>query len=68
MCGEMAGDPNYTKLLLGMGLTEFSMHPNALPQVKHLIANSHIPDLQTTVSQLLQCQDHESYSRVLEQL
>ncbi|MFO7602947.1 MAG: phosphoenolpyruvate--protein phosphotransferase [Gammaproteobacteria bacterium] len=68
MCGEMAGDPDYTRLLLGMGLTEFSMHPNALPQVKHLVSHSHIPDLQATVEQLLQCQDHETYSRLLEQL
>lgn len=68
MCGEMAGDPHYTKLLLGMGLREFSMHPNALPQVKHLISNSHIPDLQNIVTQLLQCDEHESYSQLLEQL
>src|SRR3546814_20611937 len=26
MCDEMAGDPRYTRLLLGLGLTEFSMH------------------------------------------
>ncbi len=68
MCGEMAGDPSYTKLLLGMGLTEFSMHPNSLPQVKHLIATSHIPSLQATVNQLLQCDDYENYNQVLEQL
>lgn len=67
MCGEMAGDPNYTKLLLGMGLTEFSMHPNSLPQVKHLIADSHIPTLQATVTKLLQCQDYDLYNQLLEQ-
>ena len=68
MCGEMAGDPSYTKLLLGMGLTEFSMHPNSLPQVKHLIANSNIAELQTTMTRLLECQDYENYSKLLEQL
>lgn len=68
MCGEMAGDPNYTKLLLGMGLTEFSMHPNSLPHVKHIISNSHIPSLQKTVSRLLQCNEHELYSQLLERL
>ena len=30
MCGEMAGDPRYTRLLLGMGLQEFSAHPSNL--------------------------------------
>jgi phosphotransferase system enzyme I (PtsI) len=68
MCGEMAGDPNYTRLLLGMGLTEFSMHPNSLPQVKHIIADSHLPELQQLATQLIQCHDYESYIRLLEQL
>ena len=68
MCGEMAGDPSYTRLLLGLGLTEFSMHPNSLPQVKRLIANSQVAELQTMVTQLLQCQNFETYSQLLEQL
>lgn len=37
MCGEMAGDPRYSKLLFGMGLQEFSMHPSAVPEVKAII-------------------------------
>ena len=34
ICGEMAGDPKLTKLLLGMGLTNFSMHPTSMLTVK----------------------------------
>ncbi|SDV48255.1 phosphoenolpyruvate--protein phosphotransferase [Chitinasiproducens palmae] len=34
VCGEMAGDASLTRLLLGMGLTEFSMHPSQLLHVK----------------------------------
>ena len=34
LCGEMAGDSNYTKLLLGLGLKSFSMHPSAIPEIK----------------------------------
>jgi len=37
MCGEMAGDPSCTPLLLGMGLDEFSMSAQSIPVVKNLI-------------------------------
>jgi phosphotransferase system enzyme I (PtsI) len=54
MCGEMAGDPRYTRLLLGMGLTEFSMHPSALQEVKSVINQSSIDTLAPRVDALLQ--------------
>jgi phosphotransferase system enzyme I (PtsI) len=41
MCGEMAGDPRYTRLLLGLGLTEFSMHPATLLSIKEIVRESH---------------------------
>lgn len=37
MCGEMAGDPLATILLLGLGLDEFSVVPNVLPEIKKII-------------------------------
>jgi len=37
MCGEMAGDPRYTALLLGLGLRELSMSPVSIPRVKQRI-------------------------------
>ncbi|MFM2086319.1 MAG: phosphoenolpyruvate--protein phosphotransferase, partial [Pseudomonadota bacterium] len=40
VCGEMAGDVKLTRLLLGMGLREFSMHPAQLLAVKQEILNS----------------------------
>ena len=40
MCGEMAGDPRYTRLLLGLGLTEFSMHPANVLEIKRIIRES----------------------------
>jgi phosphotransferase system enzyme I (PtsI) len=54
MCGEMAGDPRYTRLLLGMGLTEFSMHPSALQEIKRVINQSSIGTLAPRVGALLQ--------------
>jgi phosphotransferase system enzyme I (PtsI) len=42
MCGEMAGDPRYTRLLLGLGLTEFSMQPAVLPEIKHIIKHTNL--------------------------
>jgi phosphotransferase system enzyme I (PtsI) len=48
VCGEMAGDTKLTRLLLGMGLREFSMHPAQLLAVKQEILNS---DLKTLIPQ-----------------
>ncbi|MDX1670246.1 MAG: putative PEP-binding protein, partial [Limnobacter sp.] len=40
VCGEMAGDIRLTRLLIGMGLTQFSMHPSQLLDIKELILKS----------------------------
>ncbi|WP_183556974.1 phosphoenolpyruvate--protein phosphotransferase [Mucilaginibacter sp. SP1R1] len=40
MCGELASDPKATLLLMGMGLTEFSMSAAAIPQIKNIIVNN----------------------------
>jgi phosphotransferase system enzyme I (PtsI) len=53
MCGEMAGDPRYTRLLLGLGLREFSMHHTALQEVKNVINTSTIGKLEPLVAELL---------------
>ncbi len=53
MCGEMAGDPRYTRLLLGMGLGEFSMHHTSLQEVKNVINSSNIESLRPVVNELV---------------
>jgi phosphotransferase system enzyme I (PtsI) len=53
ICGEMAGDPTLTRLLLGMGLTEFSMHPSQLLLVKHEILRSTLKTLEKPVADVL---------------
>ncbi len=53
MCGEMAGDARYTRLLLGMGLREFSVHPNAVLEIKQIISQSHVGNLRKLAQRLL---------------
>ncbi len=53
VCGEMAGDPALTRLLLGMGLTEFSMHPSQLLVVKQEILRSQLKTLEKPVADVL---------------
>ena len=60
MCGEMAGDVRYTRLLLGLGLTDFSMHPASVLEVKRIIMDSNIGALRRTAQRLLASTDlHE---------
>ena len=53
VCGEMAGDSKLTRLLLGLGLTEFSMHPQQLLDVKREIRRAHSNALRTEVATIL---------------
>ncbi len=52
MCGEMAGDPRFTRLLLGMGLREFSMQPGALLDIKEILLDSDADALARRADQL----------------
>lgn len=53
VCGEMAGDTQYTRLLLGLGLKNFSMHPAHVPEVKQIVRQSHTNILRTRVANTL---------------
>jgi len=57
MCGEMAGETKYTRLLLGLGLREFSVHPATLLEVKQIIIDSNIGDLEILASKALKAGD-----------
>jgi len=57
VCGEMAGDLEATRLLIGMGLRSFSMHPASLLRVKREILRSDASRLRTRVSRLLGSDD-----------
>ncbi len=53
MCGEMAADPRFTGLLLGLGLRSFSMQPDALLEIKDVIRGCHVSMLAEEVKRLL---------------
>jgi len=53
MCGEMAGDVRYTRLLLGLGLREFSMHPANVLEIKRAVLDADVGHLQAQVARLL---------------
>ena len=55
LCGEMASDALYTRLLLGMGLKIFSMDPQAIPEIKHIVRNSAIDQIHPYVQQIFDC-------------
>lgn len=54
MCGEMAGDSRYTRLLLGLGLEQFSMHPNSVLEVKRAIRDTDIGEVAAAVNAMLE--------------
>jgi phosphotransferase system enzyme I (PtsI) len=53
VCGEMAGDPLYTELLLGMGLRNFSMHPGNILEIKQQILRADLGELAPKVQRIL---------------
>ena len=53
MCGEMAGETKYTRLLLGLGLRVFSVHPATLLEVKQIVIDSNIGDLKALAKKAL---------------
>ncbi|MCL2145302.1 MAG: phosphoenolpyruvate--protein phosphotransferase [Endomicrobia bacterium] len=68
MCGEMAGDPYYTTLLLGMGLDEFSVSPVQLPKIKKVIRSVSFEEAKKAASEILKCGDRESIARIMKKL
>ncbi len=68
MCGEMAGDRRYTRLLLGMGLTEFSMHPSSLLEVKGIINASRLAELVKPAQRILRAPSSDKAAALLERI
>ncbi|MDO8314121.1 MAG: phosphoenolpyruvate--protein phosphotransferase [Rugosibacter sp.] len=68
VCGEMAGDPKLTRLLLGMGLRQFSMHPAQLLAVKQQVLKSDTALLAPHVSRLLKIDEPEKIAELMARL
>ncbi len=68
VCGEIAGDVKLTRLLLGLGLREFSMHPAQLLSVKQEILNSDIHLLEAPVKRILRNYEPAAIADAVERL
>ncbi len=68
VCGEIAGDPKLTRLLLGMGLREFSMHPAQLLAVKQEILNADIDVIEPAVKRILKAYEASAITDAVERL
>ena len=68
LCGEMAGDTTFTRLLLGIGLRSFSMNTNNLLAVKDIVIHSHIDRLEQEILRILRNEDPDKADKLLKQL
>jgi phosphotransferase system enzyme I (PtsI) len=68
MCGEMAGDARYTRLLLGLGLKEFSVHPNALLEVKQAINETHFGKTRKLAQRVMRAVRSSTRDSLIEEL
>ena len=65
MCGEMAGDPIATLLLLGLGLDEFSVSPIVLPEIKKIIRSVSFHEVEEIAQKCLQMKTEEEIKEFL---
>ncbi len=68
ICGEMAGDIQFTRLLLGMGLQQFSMYPAQLLTVKNEILKSNLPDIIPLAQKIVRSDNQEKMQSLLAKL
>jgi phosphoenolpyruvate-protein phosphotransferase (PTS system enzyme I) len=68
VCGEMAGDTKLTRLLLGMGLREFSMHPTQILSVKQEILNTDLNAISPLTRKILRTMEPAAIVTAVEQL
>jgi phosphotransferase system enzyme I (PtsI) len=68
VCGEMAGDVDLTRLLLGFGLRNFSMHPAHVLSVKQRVLATSLQDTAPIVARILKTEEPEKMLALMEKL
>src|ERR671925_2295502 len=68
VCGEMAGDLQMTRLLLGLGLRNFSMHPSQLLPTKERILKTNLAEVQALAQRVLRASDPAKTRELLAKL
>ena len=68
ICGEMAGDAKLTRLLLGLGLRQFSMHPSHILSVKHQVLQSDLVKLVPAVRKILGAHDSDKIEPLIQKM
>ncbi len=63
MCGEMAGEPIHVPFLLGLGITEWSMNPHAIPVVKRIVRRLSSIEARRFVEEVVDLNDAEEINR-----
>jgi phosphotransferase system enzyme I (PtsI) len=65
MCGEMAGEPYYTPILLGLGLDEFSVSSVQIPKIKRVVRSVSFLEVQKVATEVLKCGDRTSILKII---
>jgi phosphotransferase system enzyme I (PtsI) len=68
VCGEMAGDVELTRMLLGFGLRHFSMHPAHLLAVKQRVLGTSLPEIAPIVARILRTDEPDKMQALIEKL
>ncbi|SBV94762.1 Phosphoenolpyruvate-protein phosphotransferase [uncultured delta proteobacterium] len=67
VCGEMASDPYCLAILLGMGINDFSMAPQAIPGIKHILRNIDMEECRGLLNQVIGAATVEGVNRIARQ-
>ena len=68
MCGELAGNIKLTRLLLGLGLRKFSMYSSNILNVKNVVMNTNIAELEVLVGKIVKSENREKIYELVEKL
>ncbi|ADL54158.1 phosphoenolpyruvate--protein phosphotransferase [Gallionella capsiferriformans] len=68
VCGEMAGDPAYTRLFLGMGLRQFSMSSAQVPAIKQRVLSTSLPEIVALIQKILRTEEPMKIRELLDKL